>query len=356
MLASDLHVHLDGSLRESTLVELACERGAWPDSAPGREYAARMRFGPGMSLRECLSRFEATVALLQSADALARVAGELVEDSYLDGARHLEVRLCPALHTRAGLSAEAVLEAVIAGLDDGVNAVGRAFPHDLVSARVIVTALEGMTEDQAGSLVTLAARYRDGVCGVDLAGDETLFDAGRYGGLFSRARDAGLGITVHAGEAGGAEHVREAVIEYGARRIGLGVAAARNAAVMGLLAERGVVVEACLSSNVHTGAVGRIEDHPLRTFLAHGVRVVIATDNRFFSSTTLSAEYDVARERLGVTEEEAGRMAVESARAAFLSEAERGALEGLYAVAAGRVGPRMPGGRTGEPPRPGDGR
>jgi adenosine deaminase len=336
MLASDLHVHLDGSLRETTLVRLARAQGAWPDGDADDRYPSRLRFSDGMTLQACLERFGATVALLQSAAALSRVARELVEDSHLDGARHIEVRLCPPLHARAGLSPDAVIEAVLAGFEEGNARVAASSPGERVSAKVIVTLLEGMDEEDAAGLVALAARHAGGVAGIDLAGDEALFEAARYGRAFRRARDAGLGLTAHAGEGRDAEHVRRAVTELGVSRIGHGVAAARDPSVAALLAERGVTVEACISSNVHTGVVDSVERHPLRTLLARGVRAALATDNRFFSSTTLSREYDLARERLGVTAAETETLVLAGARAAFLPENEKAALEQLYAASMGR--------------------
>jgi len=338
MLASDLHVHLDGSLRETTLVELARAQGAWPGDDSDGEYARRLRFRDGMTLGACLERFGATVALLQSAAALSRAASELVEDSHLDGARHVEVRLCPRLHTRAGLSPDAVVEAVLGGFEDGNARVAASSPDDRVSARVVVTLLEGMDEEEAAGLADLAARHAGGVAGIDLAGDEALFDPARYGRAFHRARDAGLGLAAHAGEGREPEHVRRAVTELGVSRVGHGVAAAKDPSVVTLLAERGVTVEACLSSNVHTGAVRSIGEHPLRALLARGVSAALATDNRFFSSTTLSREYDLARERLGVTAAETEALALASARAAFLPDAERASLERLYAASLGRPG------------------
>jgi adenosine deaminase len=289
-----------------------------------------------MTLQACLERFGATVALLQSAAALSRVARELVEDSHLDGARHIEVRLCPPLHARAGLSPDAVIEAVLAGFEEGNARVAASSPGERVSAKVIVTLLEGMDEEDAAGLVALAARHAGGVAGIDLAGDEALFDPARYAGAFRRARDADLGLAAHAGEGREPDHVRRAVTELGVSRVGHGVAAAVDPSVAALLAERGVTVEICLSSNVHTGAVRSIEEHPLRALLTRGVRAALATDNRFFSSTTLSREHDLARERLGVTAAETESLVLASARAAFLPEGERAALEALYAASLGR--------------------
>jgi adenosine deaminase len=339
VLASDLHVHLDGSLRASTLVELARERGVCPADAADGEYAEALRFRPGMSLGACLERFAVTTALLDAVRPLERVATELVEDAYLDGVRHTEVRLCPYLHTRGGLAPEAVVEAVVAGLERGAALCAAGSAGVFGSSGVVVTILEGMGEAEATALADLALRYSDlGVVGLDLAGDEALFDAAPYRGAFARARDAGLGITVHAGEGHPASNVRDAVRVLGARRIGHGTSAAQDRRVLDLLAGERVTIECCITSNVHTGAIASVEEHPLRAFLAAGVPAVLATDNTFFSRTSLSREYDIASERLALERRDLERMAIESARSAFASEEDRGKLARLYAasVEAGR--------------------
>jgi adenosine deaminase len=330
MLASDLHVHLDGSLRATTLVELGVRAGLWSEPE-GRDRAEGLRFRPGMSLRSCLARFETTIGLLQTAPALSRAARELVEDSHADGVRHSEIRLCPALHTRSGLSGQAAVEAVLGGIEEGVSSAGRNAPGEPVSAHLVFSVLEGMREEEAGSIVELAIRFADaGVVGVDLAGDESLFDADRVRRPFEAARSAGLGITVHAGEGYDASHIEAAVSVLGARRIGHGTTAASDERVLDLLAEESVTVEVCLTSNVHTGAVASIEDHPLGRMLDGGVPVALATDNRFFSATTLSHEYEAAAVRLSVGDDDVERMVLESASAAFLPEREREELRRLY--------------------------
>jgi len=331
MLASDLHVHLDGSLRESTLVALAREVGLAPSSDDGSEFARRLRFSPGMSLTSCLSRFEVTVGLLQTKRALERVAAELVADCYLDGVRHAELRFCPALHTREGLSQADAVTAVMSGLQVGTAQATASAPGDRMSAVVVVSVLEGMSEEQTGELVDLAIRFADsGVAGVDLAGDEALFDPERHARPFSRASDAGLGVTVHAGEGGDASNVVAAVEELGANRIGHGVSASTDAGAMALLADRNVAVEICLSSNLHTGAVESLASHPLCVLANAGVPVVLATDNRFFSNTTLSHEYELAGAEAGAGAEILLGSIRTSAEAAFLPNDQRSVLRELY--------------------------
>jgi adenosine deaminase len=340
MLASDLHVHLDGSMRESTLAALASDAGLLPKGADGVEFARRLRFRPGMSLASCLAAFDVTVGLLQTAGALERVAAELVLDGFRDGVRHTEIRFCPALHTRGGLTAVSAVEAVLAGAERGRSEVGSAAGGGRASAIVIVSVLEGMDGEQAAELLDLAAGFSDsGVAGVDLAGDEALFDASRYARAFARASDAGLGVTVHAGETGDAGNIRAAVEQLGADRIGHGVAAAQDEATMELLAEREVAVEVCLSSNLHTGAVDSLEEHPLCRLAAAGVPVAIATDNRLLSNTALSREYELASTEAGAGADVLARSALTSADAAFLPADERAELRGLYARSLDTDGP-----------------
>ena len=206
-----------------------------------------------------------------------------------------------------------------------------------MSARLILSVLEGMGEEEAQEIVDLAVRYQDaGVSGVDLAGDESLFDPGPFRRPFRTAGDRGLGITVHAGEGHEAAHVGAAVDTLGADRIGHGTSAASDRRILDRIAEADVTIEACLTSNVQTGAVERVEEHPLPRLLEAGVRVALATDNRFFSATTLSREYDLAAGRLSIERDGLERMITESAAAAFLPEEDRRRLAGLYRASLGR--------------------
>jgi adenosine deaminase len=211
MLASDLHIHLDGSLRDDTLVALSRDAGLIPATADADEFVRRLRFRPGMSLRSCLTRFDITVGLLQTRRALERVARELVCDCYMDGVRHAEIRFCPVLHTRKGLSSDDAVMSVLRGAERGIGEALASAPADRMSTRVIISVLQGMSEEEARELVDLAIGLMDfGVSGVDLAGDEALFDPTRYARSFARAAEAGLGVTVHAGEGGDAGNVAAA--------------------------------------------------------------------------------------------------------------------------------------------------
>jgi adenosine deaminase len=334
MFASDLHLHLDGSLRGATLAGLSRGAGLVNAAVSDEEFLSGLRFRPRMSLASCLAGFRATLAVMQTFDSLRRVALELEQDRRSQGIGYAEVRFCPSLHTERGLSATDAMEAVLAGVREGSGPdAGRGWR----AAGLVVVILEGMSSREAAALVELAAGFRnDGVVGIDLAGDEALFDAKAYAAPLRDAKSAGLGVTVHAGEGGDPSHVSDAVDKLGADRIGHGVSAVEDPRVLSMLAERGTLVEICLSSNVHTGAVRSLAEHPLTLLDDAGVRVALATDNTFFSDTTLDREYALAATEAGADRGLLERSVVASAAGAFLPADERSALEGAYREALSR--------------------
>src|SRR5262249_33197699 len=165
-----------------------------------------------------------------------------------------------------------------------------------------------------------------GVVAIDLAGDEAHFPGTRFRRHFERARSAGLRITVHAGEAAGPESVHQAIEELGAERIGHGVRAIEDEAVLELIAARGIAIESCPTSNVQTSTVASYAAHPLPAFLRRGLLVTLATDDPGISAIDLPYEYRVARDELGLGTEELRRLQSNGVAAAFLSDAERAAL------------------------------
>ena len=279
---ADLHRHLDGSLRRSTLAELADEVGV--TVPPG------LGFRAGMGLTEALACFEVTLAVLQDAAALRRVADELAVDAAAEGVTTLEVRFAPQLHRQRGLTIEGAIDATLEGL------AGRA--------GVLLCVLYGEDPALAGALVDAAAS-RPGVVGLDLAGGPASghsWDLASYAPAFARAADLGLGRTVHAGEGRPPAEIRAAIERLGARRIGHGTTLLDDPAVVELVRERDVTIEACITSNVHVGAIARRADHPLARWLALGVKACINTDNPLFSATDAPTELGHARALPGMTD------------------------------------------------------
>jgi adenosine deaminase len=283
----DLHRHLDGSLRPETVRELA--------QALHLPVPADLLFRPGMSLADALSRFAFTLSLLRTPAAVERVAREICDDAAADGVRELEIRFGPQLHIdeqarASGITRSHILDAVLAGV------AGRA--------GVILCGIYGEEPDVLDELIELAAA-RPGVVGIDLAGGPLPEHRARladYRGGFERAAALGLGRTVHAGEGRPPSEIREAIEILGAQRIGHGTTLLEDAKVTELVRERGVVIEACLTSNVHTGVIRSVDEHPLVRWLARGIRAVVCTDNTLLSDVSASGEYARARRLPGMTE------------------------------------------------------
>jgi adenosine deaminase len=282
---AELHLHLDGSLRVTTALELARSRRiAAPRTFAGM-YAALVAPERCADQAELLRAFDLPIALLQDAEALERAAAELVEDKASEGVRYVEIRWGPLLHVRRGLGLAEGIAAVCRGAAEAGRRTG-------VVVRLIATALRSHEPAANRRLAEVAARFRaEGLVGWDLAGPEAAFpDPLLHRAAFEAARAAGLRITVHAGEWGGAAQVRRA-LELGPERIAHGPGAIEDPALCRDLAARGIALDLCPTSNVQAGIVPSIGHHPLARLHAAGVRVTLSTDDRTVSDVTLPEEY-----------------------------------------------------------------
>ena len=291
----DLHRHLDGSLRESTLRELAAERGmSLPDA---------LRFYRGMGLKDALARFEVTLSVLQAPGEVRRVAGEICEDARSEGVGTLEIRFAPQLHR--GAPSEDIVDAALTGID------GRA--------GLILCGLYGEDPAVIESLVDIGIR-RKGVVGVDLAGGPApghSWSMADYATAFSTARDHGLGRTVHAGEGRAPQEIAMAINLLHAQRIGHGTTLLDDPAVVDLVLDRGVTLEACPTSNIHTGVIATLEEHPLGRWLERGIAACVCTDNTFFSDVDAPTEFRAVCEAQGLSEKQRQAVVECGVRAAF---------------------------------------
>ncbi len=265
---ADLHRHLDGSLRPATLLELARRLQLEPP--------AQLGFYAGMGLQQALSRFAFTLSLLQQPAAVQRVAGEICEDAAAEGVTTLEIRFAPQLHR--GAAVEAITDAALHGI------AGRA--------GLILCGLYGDDPLLLERLVTVASS-RPAVVGIDLAGGPTAeqrFGLPDYAPAFTRAKALGLGRTVHAGEGRPPREIRDAIELLHAQRVGHGTTLLQDPAVLELVLEREVTIEACVTSNWHVGAIERPAEHPLPRWLAAGVRACVCTDNTLLSAVDAPEE------------------------------------------------------------------
>jgi adenosine deaminase len=314
---AELHVHLDGSLRPGTLIELAREaRTQLPTTDPvalGRYMVPT----EARNLEDYLGRFDLTIAVLQTPDAIERVAYEMVEDAARDGLRYLEVRWCPLLGTKGGLSLDESTAAELRGFARGERDFG-------VVTRAIHCSLRHYEPAVSEEIARNAVKWRDrGVVGFDLAGGEHGRPPGRHAAAFALAADAGLGITVHAGEAAGAESVREALHRCRANRIGHGTRLVEDPGLQAYVRDRRIAVEINITSNLLTRAVARAEDHPVRAYADAELVVTLCTDGWLMSGVSLTDEYWTAHTALGFTREEIDRMILDGFASAFLPWPER---------------------------------
>jgi adenosine deaminase len=317
---AELHCHLDGSLRPQTLLDLAREYRVPMPRYEAHALAEYMLVSDARNLEDYLTRFDVTLSVMQTADAIERIAYELSIDAARDGVWYIETRFAPILNTRRGLTPHQVVEAAIRGLRRAEGEVG-------IVGRVIICALRNLSAESSVELARLAVDYRnDGVVAFDLAGGEIGNPAAQHADAFRYAREHDLACTCHAGEGDGAPSVRQAVHVCGAHRIGHATRLIEDASLTQYVNDRRIALEICLTSNVHTRVAASYEQHPLRRYFDHGLNVVLNTDNRLMSRTTLSDEYLHAARALDFTLDELGQIAMNGFESAFLPWEERVAL------------------------------
>lgn len=326
-----LHDHLDGGLRPATIVELA--RDLRYDGLPTTDAAELARWfhqsAASGSLTLYLRGFAHTIAVMQTADGIERVAFECGEDLARDGVVYAEIRYAPAFHLQRGLNLEQVVEAVARGFERAERRYG-------ITLRQIVAAMRDRTDSL--DMAELAVSFRErGVVGFDIAGEEAGHPPKAHLEAFYLCRRENFSITIHAGEAFGPPSIWQALQYCGAHRIGHGVRLIEDMAIadsrvvkLGPLAryvkDKRIPLELCPTSNVDTGAVASLADHPIRHFLAEHFRVTVSTDNRLMSDITLSEELRRLSATFGLTLADVERLQINAMKSAFVDYDQRVAL------------------------------
>lgn len=314
---AELHCHLDGSVRPSTLLDLGREYSIKMPADSADELRDYMLVSDAKSLEDYLKRFEVTVSVMQTADAIERIAYELGADAAADGVRYIEVRNAPILNSRGGLEMAEALEAQINGLE-------RAEKEHGIIARSIVCSLRQLPAETSLELAKLAVAYKGkGVVAFDLAGGEAGFPASVHAEAFAYARKHTLACTCHAGEGDGARSVRDAVHACGAHRLGHATRLIEDPELMQYVNDRRIGLEICLTSNVQTHAAKSYESHPVREYFDRGMNLTLNTDNRLMSGTTLTDEYVFAAKYLDFTLDELCTLALNGFESAFLPWEQR---------------------------------
>lgn len=318
----DLHRHLEGSLRLETLIEIA------------RDFGLDLPAGDVDSLRPFvqitddppdhevfLSKFGILRLFYRSPEAIYRLAYEVVADAAADNIKYLELRFSPqALARVRGFGLDEVTEWVI-------TAVTQASIDHHIKVGLIITLVRHEPLPQALQVAEIAyKRAGQGILGLDLAGDEVKFPPAPFIPIFKKAKDVGLGVTIHAGEWASAQGVRQAIEELYADRVGHGVRAIEDSQVLRLIQERGIALEICLTSNLQTGVVHSIGHHPLSDMLNLKLLATLNTDDPSVSNLTLTDEYEVAVNVLGFGYAELRQLILNAAAVSFLPKAEREAL------------------------------
>jgi adenosine deaminase len=330
-----LHEHLDGVVRPKTVIELAKDE-KYPDLPTSDPAALADWFHQGAnkgSLAKYLEGFAHTIAVMQTEEALERVAYEQVEDLSQDGVVYFETRFAPVFHTRKGLTHQQVVSAVLKGLERGRKTFG-------VSSGLIICAMRNM--DVSLEMAELAVDFRErGVVGFDLAGEEGGYPPKKHVEAFHYIQRQNFNITIHAGEGYGKESIWQAIQYCGAHRIGHGTRLIDDIAIsdgkavkLGDLAQyvldKRSPLEICLISNVHTGATPSLAEHPFRILYQEKFRVTLNTDNRLMSDTTMTKEFEAAANTFGLTLDDFEKITVNAMKSAFLPYDQRCRL--IYSV------------------------
>ena len=326
-----LHDHLDGGLRPQTVIELAAEIDHELPTTDAVELTDWFHRGANSgSLVQYLETFQHTFGVMQTVDAIKRVAAECAIDHALDGVVYAEVRFAPELHTGLGLSLAEVVEAVIAGFDDGARQA-EAMGHPIRMA-TLLTAMR--TAGMADEIAKLVVRYRDaGVVGFDIAGAEKGFPPTAHQSAFDYLRRENAHFTIHAGEAYGLPSIWEALQICGAERLGHGVRIVDDIhveaghPVLGRLAsyvrDRRIPLELCPTSNLHTGAAPSMREHPIGLLKDLRFRITVNTDNRLMSNVSMSGEFAALVDAFGWTLADLQWVTINALKSAFIPFEER---------------------------------
>lgn len=310
---TDLHVHLDGSLRLETILELAEGDGVDLGARAVEELEAAI--GPGRShssLEEYLRGFETTLKVLQTDRGLYRATYELAEDAAKENIEYMEVRFSPILHTQRKLSLAAIVEAVLAALRDAERDFG-------IHSGVIVSGIRNISPSVSLRLAELAVAFKNrGVVGFDLAGSEYNYPAKDHLASFSLILSNNVNVTIHAGEAYGPDSIHQALHYCGAHRVGHGTRLREDGDLLNYVNDHRIPLEICLSSNTQTRAVNNLEEHPFRFYLDLGLRVTLNTDNRLITRTTMTDEYVLAHKQFELVPRDVLDIVMNGVKSAFI--------------------------------------
>ncbi len=314
---TDLHCHLDGSMRMETIMDLAQKQNV--ELPTTNKDDLKKILMPGFnckSLVEYLKPFDITLSVLQEVDAIERASFELAEDAAEENVRYLEVRYSPVLHQKKGLKLPEIVDAVIAGMQ-------RAEKSYNIKTGVIICGMRNINPQSSLALSELAVAYKNrGVVAFDLAGAEENYPAKHHREAFYLTLNNNINCTAHAGEAYGPESIHQAIHYCGAHRIGHGTRLKEDGDLLNYVNDHRIPLEICLTSNVQTKAAPSFETHPFKFYFDFGLRITINTDNRLISDTTATNEFYLAAKYANMTMHDLKEVIISGFKSAFLSVRE----------------------------------
>jgi adenosine deaminase len=315
---TDLHVHLDGSIRPATVLDLSNRYGSPHGFRSEQDVRKVCQVDAECeSLEDYLEVFQITLALMQRPTDLTRIAFELAEDAHRENVRYMEVRFSPLLHLQGGMNFDEIVDAVQRGLDRARRCYG-------IQTGQIICGIRHISPESSLELAQLAVRWKGrGVVGFDLAGAENDNPAKHHLHAFYLVRNNNVDITIHAGEAFGPTSIHQAIHYCGAHRIGHGTRLIEDPELMNWVNDHRITVEVCLASNMQTRAIPDLQSHPIKRYLEEGLRVTLNTDNRLISGTTVTHEYDLAVKNFDLTEDQVLSLVMNGFKSAFLPLAEK---------------------------------
>jgi adenosine deaminase len=318
MPKTDLHCHLDGSLRLETILDLAKKQQVkLPTTDKGELFKLLYAGDTCSSLDDYLRAFDITLSVMQTEDSLERTAYELAADAHAENVRYLEVRYCPLLHTRAGLRPAQVVEAVVRGLRNAKRELG-------IRYGVILCAIRSQGPEASLRIAELCVAFKNrGVVGFDVAGSEVNNPAKLHRHAFQLVIDNNISCTAHAGESFGPDSVHQAIHKCGAHRIGHGTRLVENGDLLNYVNDHRIPLEVCPSSNLQTKAASSWETHPVDFYVDYGLRVTINTDNRLITDTTVTKELHLCHKHYGWSLDQIKDIIVAGFKSSFMPYREK---------------------------------
>ena len=313
----ELHLHLDGSVRPETILDLGIEQNLFGQRTSLKKIRKKVSItSKDITLEDYLKKFEIPIEILQTKKNLERVSYELVEDLALENTIYAEIRVAPVQHLKGELDPEGVIQAILEGFKRGMS----QYP---IKVNLLLCAMRHIPQEHNFFIIGLADKYKNlGVVGLDLAGDEAKYPVTLFKDFFEKAKSENIPFTIHAGEASGGQSVVDA-INLGARRIGHGINAYKDVRAIDLIFKYNVCLECCPISNRDTHILRNFENYPFLNYHNLGIDVTINSDNRTVSSTNYNKEINFLREYFTISDDDINQFNINALNHAFINNIDR---------------------------------